>query len=45
LRDVGLGSAELAGSYCIKAGTAYQSFDFAPDAPCDINKHNCDDGG
>jgi hypothetical protein len=47
LRDVGLGSSELAGSYCIKAGTAYDSFDFTPAAPCDPAKRDCGnaDGG
>jgi len=42
LDDVGLGSAELAGSYCVKAGTAYHTFDFAPGPTCDAAKHDCD---
>jgi hypothetical protein len=41
LRDIGVGSAELAGSYCIKAGTEYRTFDFAPGPPCESAQHNC----
>jgi hypothetical protein len=42
LQDVGVGSPELAGSYCIKAGTAYKSSDFAAGPACEIGKHQCD---
>jgi hypothetical protein len=41
MRDVGLGSAELSGSYCIKAGTAYDPFAFTPQSPCNVEKQDC----
>lgn len=42
--DVGLGHAELAGSYCIKAGTAVSGPVALASGPvCDAALHNCDD--
>ena len=40
LKDIGLGSSELAGSYCIKEGTAY-SASTALSARCDPKKQDC----
>jgi hypothetical protein len=40
LKDIGLGSAELAGSYCIKEGTEYKST-FTPQAQCDRKNQDC----
>lgn len=42
--DIGLGHAELAGSYCIQAGTAVDDATALESAPaCDAALHNCDD--
>jgi len=40
-RDIGVGAAELSGSYCIRAGTAYDSRYFGPGPTCDIAQHDC----
>ncbi|HEY3237860.1 MAG TPA: hypothetical protein VGJ84_24285, partial [Polyangiaceae bacterium] len=40
VKDLGLGSGQLAGSYCIKDGTLYRN---APGNPCDPAQKNCDD--
>jgi hypothetical protein len=42
--DIGLGHAELAGSYCIKVGTAFSDPTALASGPtCDRALHNCDD--
>jgi hypothetical protein len=45
LQDIGVGKAELAGSYCVKAGTEYGSFDFTPSETCNVDKRNCEGVG
>jgi hypothetical protein len=41
LPDIGVGPSELTGSYCVKAGTAYDQRSFLPQGSCDIAKHDC----
>ena len=41
LHDIGIGPSELNGSYCIKAGTDYDSRTFLPAGICDRNRHDC----
>ena len=41
MRDIGLGSPELSGSYCVKAGTEYSSSDFLPGESCNMARNNC----
>jgi hypothetical protein len=45
LHDIRVGSPELAGSYCIRAGTEYDNFTFTPAEPCDRSKGNCGSDG
>lgn len=42
VEDLGLGKGNLAGSYCVKEGTAYDPGDKAT-TPCDSTKYNCND--
>lgn len=44
IQDIGVGHAELAGSYCLKAGTAVTDPQtLTSGATCDATAHNCDD--
>jgi hypothetical protein len=44
-KDIGLGGAELAGSYCVKNGTSYDWRTYTPGEPCDRSKSNCGSQG